>query len=118
MKKGIPMKAMRWLLCGAVLSAAVPALAQEPGAAGPDAPPRQRYLSDVRLHRESADVHVVGPKDDRLPRSPRVRGARPWPGPDVAYEVQPLPDGSVDASGWCFDLDPRFAGLANWSRCR
>jgi hypothetical protein len=94
--------------------AVVPAMAQE---SAPEEPQRQRYLSDIRLHRDSVDMHVVGPKDDRLPRLRRSKAARPWPGPDVAYEVQPWSDGAVTASGWCFALDREFAGLGRWVKC-
>jgi hypothetical protein len=102
------------LICGAALLAA-PASAQSPSDAPartlPDRPAKQRYLSDVRLHREPAAARMP----DRAPVRPR--GERPFPGPDVAYEVNRWTDGAVETSAWCYAADPAHRGLGGWTGC-
>jgi hypothetical protein len=111
------MNAFRVLLCGAAVLTAIgvaPAIGQERGA---DAPPVQKYLSDIKLKHESADTRMPTRKDSVRAEHRRQRPARPWPGSEVTYEVQPWTDGMVQASGWCFVVDPEFAGLGSWMKC-
>lgn len=111
------MKDSRFLLIGAAVLltlGSAPAVGQETNT---DTPPKQKYLSDITLKHEK-----LNPKQRLAKESPRTdrrraRAARPWPGPDVAYEVQPWTDGAITASGWCFALDPEFAGLGRWVKC-
>jgi hypothetical protein len=108
------MKGLRVLLTGVIVLTAIavtPAMGQEPET---DSPAAQKYLSDIKLKLERRNVL---PAKDSNSRERRHRTARPWPGPDIAYEVQPWSDGVVTASGWCFALDPEFRGLARWVRC-
>lgn len=111
------MRESRFLfICGAVLLTlgAAPAVGQE---SDTDTPPKQKYLSDFKLKHERLNPRQSLAKESPRTERRRTRSERLWPGPDIAYEVQPWTNGMVTTSGWCFTLDPEFSGLGRWVRC-